>query len=85
MPRLAFAQAAGSRYRLGMLSSADVFKEPHYLAFFRRLNELGLVEGRNLSIERRHADSRLERLPALAAELAKLKCDVFSAVVPRPA
>lgn len=74
--RLTFAHTAERNYRLGMLSSAN-FNEPHYLAFFRRLNELGLVEGRNLSIERRHGDNRIDKLPALAAELAKLKCDAF--------
>jgi len=56
-----------------------VIDEPQNLAFVQHLGELGLVEGRNLSIERRHGDNRLERLPALAAELAKLKCDVFFA------
>jgi len=78
-PRIAFAQEAGRNYRIGVLSAAEaiIFKEPHYVEFVRRLSELGLVEGRNLSVERRHADNRLERLPALAAELAKLKCDVF--------
>src|SRR5262249_20915105 len=30
-----------------------------------------------LTIEKRHADNKLERLPALATELVKLKCDVF--------
>src|SRR5262245_51657234 len=34
-------------------------------------------EGPSQTIERRHADSKLERLPALAAELAKVRCDVF--------
>ena len=79
LPELACAQAAGRRYRLGWLSTGDVlgFKEPYHLAFIQRLGELDLVEGRNLSIERRHADNKLERLPALATELAKLKCDVF--------
>jgi putative tryptophan/tyrosine transport system substrate-binding protein len=75
-PRLTFAQTAERNYRLGMLSAAN-FNEPYYLAFFRRLSELGLVEGRNLSIERRDGDNSIDRLPALAAELAKLKCEVF--------
>ncbi len=79
VPRLSLAQSSTRNYRLGMLSASDasIFKEPHYQAFVRHLGELGLVEGRNLSIERRHGDNRLDRLPALAAELAKLKCDVL--------
>jgi len=79
VPRWAWAQPAERSYRLGWLSVSDSYKEPYGLAFVQRLGELGLVEGRNLSIERRHGDNKLERLPALAAELAKLKCDVFFA------
>lgn len=76
-PRSGFTQARGNVYRLGWLSTADLGKEPHYIAFAKRLGELGLVEGRNLEIDRRNGGNRLERMPALAAELAKLKCDVF--------
>lgn len=76
-PNLAFSQPAERRYRLGWLSSSDLSKEPHYIAFVQRLRELGLAEGRNLVIERRNGGNRLERLPAMAAELAKLHCDVF--------
>ena len=77
-PGSALAQAAIRKYRLGVLSSsAAVFKDSHWVAFFQRLGELGLVEGRNIIIERRDPDNRPERLPALGAELAKLKCDVF--------
>ena len=76
-PRWAWTQTAGRSYRIGWVSASDSFKEPYALAFVQRLAELGFVEGRNLSIERRHADSRLERMPALSAELGKLKCDAF--------
>ena len=41
------------------------------------LRELGYVEGRNLLVEYRDAEGRTERLPALAAELVSLKCDVI--------
>jgi putative ABC transport system substrate-binding protein len=77
-PLTSFGQAAGRTYRIGWLSTSNMFsKEPHYVAFVQRLRELGFIEGRNLSIERRHGDNKLERLPALAAELAKLQCDIF--------
>jgi putative ABC transport system substrate-binding protein len=78
VPGLAFAQRSSRIYRLGVLvSSSAVLKDAHWVAFFRHLGELGLVEGRNLAIELRSAENRPERLPALAAELAKLRCDVF--------
>ncbi len=43
------------------------------------MRELGYVEGRNLVIEWRFADSKLDRLAALASELMQLKVDVFLA------
>ena len=77
VPRLGWTQSAGRTYRIGWIGATDVFNEPYSLAFVRRLAELGFVEGRNLTIDRRHADSRLERMPALSAELGKVKCDVY--------
>ena len=43
------------------------------------LREVGYVEGQNLVVERRHAEGRLDRLPALATELVGLKPDVILA------
>ena len=43
------------------------------------LRELGYVEGRNIAYEARYAEGRPERLPELAAELVRLKVDVFIA------
>jgi putative ABC transport system substrate-binding protein len=78
LPQWAAAQIAGRRYRIGWLTStADSYKEPWAVAFLRRLAELGFVEGRNLTVERRHPGGRLERLPAVAAELGKLNCDAY--------
>ena len=76
-PRMACAQVSGRTYRIGWLSVSSNFNEPYNLEFVQRLSELGFIEGRNLTIERRNADNRLDKLPALAAELAKLKCDLF--------
>src|SRR4051812_46510867 len=77
-PRFTLAQSSNRKYRLGVLeSSVATMKDAHWVAFFQHLGEIGLVEGRNLMIERRHADGRPERFPALAAELARLKCDLF--------
>jgi putative ABC transport system substrate-binding protein len=43
------------------------------------LRELGYVEGRSVVFERRYADGRPDRLPALAAELVRLKVDLILA------
>jgi len=48
-------------------------------AFRQGLRDLGYVEGRNVVIEYRDAEGKLERLPALAAELVALKVDVIVA------
>ena len=48
--------------------------------FSKRLAGLGWIEGRNLAIDLRNAEGDLERLPALARELARLKLDVIVAV-----
>ena len=64
-------------WRIGWLSSIDSFKEPYSLALVQRLQEIGFVDGRNLKIEFRHADGKLDRLPAVAGELVRLKPDVF--------
>jgi putative ABC transport system substrate-binding protein len=53
--------------------------------FYRGLHELGYVEGQNIAIERRYADSIVERLPDLAAELVKLKVDIIVAWSTPPA
>jgi putative ABC transport system substrate-binding protein len=48
-------------------------------AFHQGLRELGWVEGQNIAMESRYAEGRYERLPALAAELVRLKPDVIVA------
>jgi putative ABC transport system substrate-binding protein len=46
-------------------------------AFRQGLRELGYVEGKNIVIEFRYADGKVERLPALAVELIELKVDAI--------
>ena len=46
-------------------------------AFRQGLRELGYVEGKNIVIEWRSAEGKLDRLPMLAAELVRLNPDVI--------
>jgi hypothetical protein len=41
------------------------------------LRDLGYVEGKNIAFEYRFADNKVDRLPALADELVRLKVDVL--------
>lgn len=77
-PRWASSQTAARGYRVGWIAAGpQSFKEPQALAFVQRLAELGFVEGRNLKLERRHPGERIERMPAVSAELRKIKCDAY--------
>ena len=74
MAPLAAAQQVGKVHRVGWLHPGLSRPEPHpsLEAFRQGLREFGYVEGQNLVIEQRYAEGRLERLPALAAELVQL-------------
>jgi putative ABC transport system substrate-binding protein len=75
------AQQPARILRIGILlpPSASFFSA-RVEAFRQRLRELGYVEGKNIFIEYRYAEGRLERLPGLAAELVRLKVDVIVTV-----
>jgi putative ABC transport system substrate-binding protein len=78
-PLGSFAQQQGRVWRIGILDATST--NPALLEAFRKgLHELGYVEGKNLVIEYRSADGRLERLAELAIELVRTKVDV---IVPR--
>src|SRR5437763_3154816 len=78
-PLAAEAQPAAKVARIGYLA-ADRAANPHLHEAFRQgLLDLGYVEGRNVVIEYRDAEGKLERFPALAAELVELKLDVIVA------
>jgi putative ABC transport system substrate-binding protein len=84
-PLAAEAQQAAKIVRIGWLA-LNLAAGPHLReAFLQGLRDLGYVEGRNVVIEYRDAEGKLERLPALAAELVALKVDVILAPPTPPA
>jgi putative ABC transport system substrate-binding protein len=76
-PLAAEAQQAAKIARIGYLTGSLAGGLHLAEAFCQGLRDLGYVEGRNLVIEYRDAEGKLERLPALAAELVALKVDVI--------
>jgi len=76
--RLAEAQEQAKVPKIGLLgpgSSSDSASSREIL--LKALHELGYIDGKNITIEYRYADNKVERLPALADELVRLKADVL--------
>ena len=46
-------------------------------AFRQGLHDLGYIEGKNVIIELRSADEKIDRVPAIVAELVKLNVDII--------
>src|SRR5215470_113944 len=63
--------------RIGYLAASSATDTARIDAFRRGLRELGYEEGKNIVIEHRYPDGHRDRLPALAAELVRLKVDVI--------
>jgi putative tryptophan/tyrosine transport system substrate-binding protein len=71
--------------RIGYLNAVSPLAVSDRIEALRRgLRELGYVEGKNIVIESRYAEGKLDRLPALAAELVRLKVDVIVTSGPLP-
>jgi putative ABC transport system substrate-binding protein len=71
--------------RIGYLSPSSATADYSYGEAFRQgLRTVGYIEGRNVVIETRYADGRLDRLRGLAGELVQLNVDVIVAA-PTPA
>ncbi len=68
-------QSTAKVRRIGILTAGTSASLP--APFFTALRELGWVEGENLVIERRTADGRADRVPALVAELVRLHVDAI--------
>jgi putative tryptophan/tyrosine transport system substrate-binding protein len=84
---LAAEAQPGTVPRIGVLSPSapsDPRMQRRLEAFQQGLRELGYVEGQNIAIESRWAEGKYDRLPALAAELVRLKVNVILTMAPPP-
>ena len=76
----AFAQAQQTKKipRIGFLSAGSASTHsPRDEAFRQGLRDLGYADGKNIIIEYRFAEGKVERLPDLATQLVQLKVDVI--------
>src|SRR5436305_14973650 len=82
---LAGAQQPKKVPRIGFQSAASpAAMTPRTAAFSQGLRELGYVEGKNIVIEWRYAEGKLDRLDEFAAEFVRLKVDVIVSAGPPP-
>ena len=81
-----FAQQQGKVWRIGLLSSENPSGYKTRIEALRAgLRDFGYEEGKNLVIEFRWADGKLDRLPELAAELVRLNVDLIVTHASAPA
>src|SRR5262245_53471348 len=68
---------------IGMLDARSPGTTENLLRAFRQgLKEIGYVEGENVALEYRWADNQIDRLPALAAELARRQVSIITGSTP---
>src|SRR5439155_3286678 len=74
------AQQSGKIFRIGFLDDSTASNIAVRLDTFRQeLSKLGWIEGKNIAIEYRFAEGKLERLPELTSDLVRLKVDLIVA------
>ena len=71
----AFAQQPRKVALIGVLDYLAAIDRDE--VFFQALRDLGWIEGQNIAFEYRWAEGRMNRLPALAKELVRLKVDLI--------
>jgi putative ABC transport system substrate-binding protein len=75
----AHAQQLDKIQKIGWLAARPFSSGSGRELFAREIRALGYVEGKNISFEYRSAENKIDRLPALADELVRLKVDVLFA------
>jgi hypothetical protein len=81
-PLASNAQQEVKVWRIGWLGLDSSMQATRIVAFENGLRDLGYVEGKNISIERRWAEGRFDRLPSLASELVAARVDVIVTASP---
>jgi ABC-type uncharacterized transport system substrate-binding protein len=80
-PAKAEAQQPKKVPRIGFLSGrgapSPTNPDPSAEAFRQGLRDLGYIEGKNIRVEYRYAEGKLDRIPSLVAELVQLNVDVL--------
>ena len=72
----ALAQSPEKKAHIGILVGGSLAQRGHLeQALLQGLREQGYIEGKNLILERRYADGRVDRVPEFARELAAMKLD----------
>lgn len=74
---IAEAQQPKKIFRIGLLTGSTLAPPSSPASIEQGLVKLGYVEGQNVAFERRSASGQMDRLPELAAELARLPLDVI--------
>ncbi len=80
VPLVADAQQPRKVPRIGYLSQfsgSAGSQSPQLTGFLIGMRELGYVDGKNIAIEYRFTEGKMDRLPEVAAELARLEVDII--------
>lgn len=73
------AQQAKKIPRIGYLTGVSRNAAPEEEAFRHGLRDLGYVDGKNIFIESRYAEGKLDRIPSLVNELVQREVDILVA------
>jgi len=80
LPARSASSQPARNFKVAILTTAGSREEtPFYAAMERRFKELGYVEGKNLTFVWQSAGGRLDKIPEIAAGLARARPDVFIA------